>query len=868
MQPVSVCLSFIAILLLAMGSVWATPVDTNTSHWSFQPRQTISVPEVKSRDWVRDPIDAFILARLEKASLAPTELASARVLGRRLYMDLIGLFPSVAELDAFEVDVAERGQSAVESLVDTLLASPHYGERWGRHWLDVARYAESNGDDGLGRNATFPHAWRYRDYVIQAFNRDVPYNRFLTEQIAGDLLPADTVEEQNRLKVATGFLAIGHKPAAAMNSNFAMDVVDDQIDVIGTAVMGMSLACARCHDHKHDPISARDYYALAGIFTSTEILYGKAANEKLTAPATPLHELHDQFQQPDPPGVTHLTLPDSWGRAIRKRSPVLYESLTTRPDSLTVSDKITWSAKTFAEVKQGFLKAEFSGLTPDYTVAFWFRNTLKNNARPITAYLFSRAADGNKSLPGDHLGIGGTHDKNRTGRLFVFNGNVKKQSVGGSTSIPPNSWNHVVMIRSGKRVRVILNGQTRAEIDAELSPTFGRNPQFVLASRSDAFAPLQGNIGEVAVWNRAIGPDDARTLYLASQLPPGPDARPATERLAMGVRDKPKPAASLFYKNGITPEKNNRIPRGFPVMYQQVWKPAPTLPDNQSGRLQLANWLTDPGHPQTARVIVNRIWLHLHGRPLVDTPDDFGIYGAQPTHPALLDYLANRFITEGWSFKRFIRAVVLSRSYQLASQASARHLAIDPANRLYARHLRRRLDAESLRDHILRASGQLDLSPGQGSVIQDRDQLINWPPGKATNLHQPSAHRSIYLCYLRHSPPPGVASFDLPDGTCTLGHRETSILPTHGLFLLNSPVVVEPSRHLAAHLLSIEADSSRRISLAYRRTLLREPSAKEKRESHRLVTALRAELGAEDAIGPWSGLIQALFACNEFNTID
>ncbi|HAW26745.1 MAG TPA: hypothetical protein DCY03_01300, partial [Planctomycetaceae bacterium] len=242
--------------------------------WSFQPITNPELPAVQNQHWGVDPLDQFVLARIEAAGLKPTYDAAPRQLVRRLYYDLIGLPPTLEQVEIFLDDYQRRQQAAVKTLVDELLASPHFGERWGRHWLDVARYGESNGNDGLSRNPTFPHAWRYRDYVIQAFNNDLPYDRFLTEQISGDLLPAETPAERDRLLIATGFLALGSKPAKAMNVNFDMDVVNDQIDVVSTGVMALSVACARCHDHKHDPIPTSDYYAMAGIFLSTETMWG------------------------------------------------------------------------------------------------------------------------------------------------------------------------------------------------------------------------------------------------------------------------------------------------------------------------------------------------------------------------------------------------------------------------------------------------------------------------------------------------------------------------------------------------------------------------------------------------------------------
>ncbi|MCA8989000.1 MAG: DUF1549 domain-containing protein, partial [Planctomycetaceae bacterium] len=296
----------------AAAKVEATPSDL----WSLQPVKDPAVPKVKQQDWPYGPIDQFVLARIEQAKLYPTQDAEPRVLARRLFYDLIGLPPTYQELNQF-VEVYEQNRKvAIEQLVDDLLSRPQYGERWGRHWLDVARYGESNGNDGLGRNPTFPHAWRYRDYVIDAFNRDIPYHEFLTEQLAGDLLTAETPEEQDRHLIATGLLAMSAKPAKAMNNNFDMDVVADQIDVVGRGIMGISIACARCHDHKFDPIPARDYYAMAGIFTSTETMWGLAGNETLTAPSTSLHVLKaaEQWLPPEDFVETVILLESDTGK--------------------------------------------------------------------------------------------------------------------------------------------------------------------------------------------------------------------------------------------------------------------------------------------------------------------------------------------------------------------------------------------------------------------------------------------------------------------------------------------------------------------------------------------------------------------------
>ena len=628
--------------------------------WSLNPVTNPDVPDVQNSEWTHDPIDRFVLARIEAAGLQPTDDAQPRTLIRRLHFDLIGLPPSFDDIQQFVAAYEHDQEMAVEQLVDSLLASPQFGERWGRHWLDVARYGESNGNDGLGRNPTFPHAWRYRDYVIDALNSDTPYNRFVTEQIAGDLLPSDSDEQRDRHLIATGFLAMAAKPAKAMNNNFDMDVVADQIDVVGRGIMGLSVACARCHDHKFDPVPMREYYAMAGIFTSTETMWGVAGHEKLTAPATSLHVL----------------------KAAPKALP-----------------------------------------------------------------------------PAD----------------FVETVILKESATGLPKKIPKSKW-------------------------------------------------------------------------------------PAGTPLAMGVRDQGKPADAKINVKGDAKKLGEVVPRGF-VSACGLEEPV-SIPEKQSGRVELAQWLTRPDHPLTTRVIVNRVWQHLFGEGIVATPDDFGVYGARPTHPQLLDHLATRFVQDGWSIKRLIRAIVLSRTYQLSSSATEELLAKDSTNSLLTRHNRRRLDAESIRDAMLAASGQLDLQPADGSLIRHRDILVNL----AGNLHEPSSKRSVYLCYLRSAPPPELAAFDLPDFISVTGKRNLSTIPGQALHLFNSPFVLNQATRLAERLADSSDDKSERAQLAFRQVLNRNATPEELDQALQLVRLTQAELNSENKA--WASLAQALLATNEFRYVD
>ena len=613
--------------------------------WSLQPVRNPQPPAVQQRDWPRDPLDAFVLANLEANKLKPTTDAPRAALIRRLAFDLTGLPPSAVL----------AGERSLPDIVDTLLASPHFGERWGRHWMDVARYAESNGNDGLSRNPSYPHAWRYRDYVIRAFNDDMPYDRFITEQLAGDLLPAEAPAQRDQQLIATGLLALGAKPAKAMNDNFEMDVVADQVNVIGAGIMGLTVGCARCHDHKTDPITSRDYYALAGIFKSTQTMWGAAARQGLTAPETPLHELKV---------------------------------------SLKVSPR------------------------------------------------------------------------------------------------------------------------------AELGPILKANP------------------------------------------PHRPPAKPAFNYaadapLAMGACEAKKIEDCKLNIDGDAKKLGPAIPRGFVTACGAT--DASTLPGaKQSGRLELARWLTSPQHPLTARVMVNRAWQHLFGEGIVRTPDDFGFYGERPTNPELLDHLATRFMREGWSIKKLIRSIVLSRTYQLASGSGDGF------------HQRRRLDAEELRDAMLAASGELNPHPGIGSVIQHRDVLINELPP----LHQPSTHRSVYLLMLRNSMPPELTPFNVPDATTVTGKRDSSALATQSLYLLNNAFVVEQSKRFAERLQRFADDTGTRINLAYQHAFGRDPTEAERHRAEEFVREVDLTLVSsqnadrKDEGDAWAAFCQALLVSNELRYVD
>lgn len=627
--------------------------ESERKFWAFQKPKATEPPRVQDRRWPKSDVDRFILAKLEEKHLKPVADADRRTLGRRIYYDLTGLPPTPAQLDAWLSDHSEK---AVENLVDQLIASPHFGETWGRNWLDVARYGEST---GLDRNLNYPYAWKYREYVIRAFNADKPYDRFIQEQIAGDLLPFSNQDERDQLLIATGFLAVGPKGLNETRPKYSkFQVVDDQIDATTRGFLGLTVSCARCHDHKFDPIPTRDYHALAGIFSSTDTFYGTVG-----------------------------------GRGNRRPTPLL--GLAGNPDR---------------DILNG------GGPTPNMTV-----NT-------------------NRNFNGKTNNFAGTG----FGRRGGANGPAGRRGPGGTNAEP---------------------------------------------------------VERVA----------ARGPY------------------AMGVKDLEPEDSPLYFRGDLSKPKE-RVPRGFPQII--ALENGPTVSGDASGRLQLAQWITHPDNPLTARVMVNRVWQQLFGVGLVATPDNLGHLGSAPSHPELLDYLAVQFATtQRWSVKQLIKSLILTRAYQLSSQIDPKAREVDPANVLLWRASPRRLKAESIRDSILVASARIDLEPLHGAVTADFGDgyygVNIWPTDFPTDFRK----RSVYLPVPRDVVPEELALFDFPNPNLVTARRESTTSPKQALYLLNNPFVQSESVHFARRLLNEKTSDARRIRDAYRWTLLREPTSAEIRRA-------------------------------------
>jgi hypothetical protein len=631
-------------------------------HWAWQPLTTGAVPAVRDSSWPRDDIDRFILSKLEEKGLKPVHDADRLTLIRRLTFDLTGLPPAPDDIQA----PAGDSESSIETTVDRLLDSPAFGERWGRHWLDVARYGESTGSS---RNLPYPHAWRYRDYVIDAINRDKPFDQFVREQIAGDLLPAGSQTERDEQLIATGFLALGVKDVnQRFKVRFIMDNVDEQIDTVSRAILGLTVSCARCHDHKFDPIPTAEYYALAGIFRSSDLC--AALRNKMGGGGLDYY---------DPSLLVKLG-----------------EDAKPEPD---LEKKIAAATKAFEQAKR-----EFDAV----------RGTPKGLARGLDGLPFQRPF-----------------------RLKM----VKLQNELLSLTDPS------------------VNGA-----------------------------------------------------------------------VTLGVRDSQMVADTEIRLRGEAEKLGPIVPRGFVSVVQ--FPGQPKVNPRQSGRLELAQWLSSDKNPLTPRVMVNRVWAHLFGAGLVSSVDNFGVMGQRPSHPELLDHLSARLIRDGWSLKRLVRAIVLTRAYQLGSEEATANLAVDPAARLVWRHNPRRMAAEEIRDATLASSGNLDLSRPKGSPVKSLRvaEIRNNGPEAARfgTLAQAQVHRSVYLPLLRGITPASLAVFDFAEQGLVTGSRDVTTVATQALYLLNDSFVRRQSLALAERLLArTELDAAGRIDWAYRLTLSRSPSPNE-----------------------------------------
>jgi hypothetical protein len=659
----------------------AIDLEQGRKFWSFQPIGSPQRPTTRNTEWPLGDIDRFVLAKLEKHGLGPSADVDRATWLRRVTFALIGLPPSIEEIDAF---LADDSPDAYACVVDRLLASPHFGERWGRHWLDVARFAESSGG---GRSLLFKDAWRYRDYTIDSVNRDKPVNQFIVEQIAGDLLRHATPVEEREHLIATGYLVLGaHNYEEQDKRALEMDVVDEQLDTIGRGLLGMTITCARCHDHKFDPIPTSDYYALAGVLRSTNTL----------------------------------------------------------------------------------VHANVSG---------WTTRSL-----PLT--------------------------------------------------------------------------------EAEAAATREHEAAIAVVKNELAAASVQTDGGK----SRHVAMLEQKLAELRKSAPP----RPA----AMAVEEAKTIEDCQICIRGSVRHRGRAVPRGV-VQVATLGSPPP-MPTNQSGRRELAEWIVSPQNPLTARVYVNRVWSYVFGAGFVRTPDNFGTAGERPSHPELLDYLAARFMQDGWSTKRLVRDMVLSHTYRMDTAENLKALAIDPENRLLWRMNRVRLDAESFRDSMLMVSGKLErciggpnISIPKGAKDDAMDQTTEY------NYVFADYRRSVYTPAFRNRTHELFEAFDFADPNGTVAKRNVTTVAPQALVMLNSPFVMEQAQFAAERLLAGRKISDEaRIERAFRETLGRGPSEAERAIALAAIAPTAVDNGveqladvSESVSSRWARLYQGLFGCIDYRYV-
>ncbi len=798
--------------------------------WAYQRPRRHETPRVSDTRWPIDEIDPFILARLEARGLRPVRDADRATLIRRLSYDLIGLPPSPEEIDAFANDPAP---DAYERLVERLLASPHFGERWGRHWLDVVRFAESL----TLRGFVLKHAWHYRDYVINAFNSDRPFCRFVEEQVAGDLLPASSGMDRREPLIATTFLTLGNTNLEDQDkAQLEMDVVDEQLDTIGKAFLAQTIGCARCHDHKFDPIPTRDYYALAGILRNTKTLEHANVSRWLEIPL-PVSGEQEAAIKAHEAAIAEL---ESQLRAARAQ--VGGRKAGTGPLAVAELPGIVVD-DTRAEKVGEWRESQFSGR---YVGDGYVHDLDQGKGVKTLTFPAEIPASGRYEV-----WLAYVPHANRAAAVpvTVFSAEGEKSLTVDMRANPPVEGRFLSLGSyrfefKGQAYVLISNEGTKGHVVAD-AVLFIPEEQ---AGRFQGVGKSNSRAGGTARYSASAILSMERALYgLRSQGP--------NREMIMSVDDIEKIRETRVHIRGSVHNLGQPVPRGF--LRVASYGQAPVMPSHESGRRELAAWLAGADNPLTSRVIVNRVWHWLFGAGLVRTVDNFGTTGELPSHPELLDNLAIRFMEDGWSIKAIVRRIVRSRTYRLASVDDARAREADPENRLLWRANQRRLDAECLRDTILQVGGQLRLEMTGRSFAEDL--AVDY------GYEDFGTRRSVYVPVFRNALPEFFEVFDFADPSMVVGCRNMSTVAPQALFMMNSPFIVEQSRQAARRLLAGRGlDQAGRIVRAYVLTVGRPPTEAERGLAREFLRGTPS-MAAEDS---WAGVFQAMFASADFRYVN
>ncbi len=826
------------------GAVRREAIDYEKAreHWAYRPLpENTDPPSVANPAWAATDIDRFILAGLESEGLSPAGDASPGALLRRLHYDLTGLPPTPGETAAY---LADPGPAALEAIVDDLLARPAFGEKWGRHWLDVARYADSNGGD---RNYTYYQAWRYRNYVIDAFNHDKSYYDFVAEQLAGDLMPdADPARTAERL-IASTFLALGPKMLTERDKEkLWMDTADEQIDTLGRAFLGLTLGCARCHDHKFDPVSQEDYYAVAGIFRSTEIVTGTRNGCVNVA---------SWIERP-------LPIPGPEGEALRKKV-----------DRLELAMRLT--------VEKAYKKKAGGKMTLDML--------------PLAGVIYD---DTDAELTGTW--VESTRSPNRFGPHYIHD-DARHKSDNRAVfrgSVPESGLYEVRLAYNAEDNRArdlpvtveARDGIHRLTFDQTVKPDIGGlfravgRFDFEKGGRANVIIETGGSTGYAivdAIQFVAVTDIERETRALAAAAKDDAAIDPLFKmsdgelrkeldkmiaelkdaELAMAPRDARAPGDTHLRVRGEVGQLGEKIPRNFLRVLHDG--PPPAIPEGASGRLQLAEWITRRDNALLDRVMVNRVWHHLFDRGIVASVDNFGRLGAEPTHPELLDHLAARFREDGGSVKKLVRAIVLSRAYRLSSTATSGLAEADPENNLFGHQNRRRLTAEEIRDSYLFLSGRLDRGPGAATATPLGIDLDN----PASFDKQPL--RTVYLPVARNNLAAELEIFDAANPDLVSGARARTTVPTQALYLLNSEFVQSQADIIGKEAISRSDRPGNEVDWLYSTLLGRRPDPVERERALGLIASLSGGSEAKADLEIATGhLAHILLASAEFLYLD
>jgi mono/diheme cytochrome c family protein len=789
-------------------------------HWAFQPVRDPAIPTVKDTTWLRTSIDPFVLAQLEAKGLTPSASADRRTLIRRVTFDLIGLPPSPEEVASFEADSAP---GAYDRLVDRLLASPHYGERWGRHWLDVARYADTKGYVFF-EPAEFPWAYTYRDYVVRSLNADLTYDQFVLEQLAADRLGRGS---DQRALTALGFITVGGR---FMNND--QDILDDRIDVVTRGLLGLTVSCARCHDHKFDPIPTKDYYSLFGVFANS-----------VEPQVPPLFE---------PPPKTEAY--EKFAKELDAREAKLFAFIREKHDELVTCSRtrvaeylMTSQAMRDQPTTEDFmLLADGGDLNPKMLVRWRaYLDRTRKGHHPVFAPWHELA-----KLPTASFAAGSADYCSRLASDPDLSKPVNPLLVAALAEQPPTSLaeaartyarllNRVEPIWQDFARRAALNGHPDTTLPdpvleelrqvfhgPDSPPEIAMNPfgDLDLLPDRPSQAKLQELRNTVINW-RATG----------AGAPPR----------AMALEDSATAIDSRVFIRGNPNNLGETVPRQFlGVLSGSDRQPF----RDGSGRLELARAIVDPKNPLTARVLVNRVWMHHFGAPLVGTPSDFGLRSDPPSHPELLDHLAMTFRRDGWSIKALHRRILFSAAYQQASDDRPECRRLDPENTLLWHMNRRRLDFEATRDALLAVSGRLDRTIG-GPSFKD--------------VAAPALTRRTLYGHIDRLNLPGIfRTFDFPDPNSSNPKRDNTTVAPQALFLMNHPFMRDAARELLNRAQVAAAQDVRgRITRLYTIVYGRSPLDGDFRAAEEF-------LGENPTNVAWESYIQALLVSNEFVVVD